>query len=222
MAWFLRVTRFASIHAVYGQEQKNSCGIASVMMVNFKLKKDLIAGAASTVSIPVIGPAIAPVLTQAALKSAVAVEKEVYKAYSDVSGSAYDGSAYTFTDDLAKVLNKLGIGTWEDKMIGEAGVAGAVLDSMDNDAPIILLTNWKADGGGHFVVCDQVHNFMGTNYACICDPWNGDVVLTEFKRGEVFNYTARDPFGSWDIGGTKHSYAAPKESKMNGWIVRRK
>ena len=145
MAWFLRVTRFASIHAVYGQEQKNSCGIASVMMVNFKLKKDLIAGAASTVSIPVIGPAIAPVLTQAALKSAVAVEKEVYKAYSDVSGSAYDGSAYTFTDDLAKVLNKLGIGTWEDKMIGEAGVAGAVLDSMDNDAPIILLTNWKAD-----------------------------------------------------------------------------
>jgi hypothetical protein len=224
MAWFLRVTRFASLHAVYAQEQKNSCGIASVMMVNFKEKKGLIAAAASTAAIPIVGSAIAPALTKAALKSAIAVETEVYKAYAEVSGKAYDGSAYTYTDDLAKVLNKLGIGTWEDKFVGENSVAGAVLDSLTggSEHPIILLTNWKADGGGHFVVCDEVHDFMGTKYACICDPWNGDVVITSFKRGEAFNYTAKDPFGSWDLGGKKHSYAAPQESKMNGWVVRRK
>jgi hypothetical protein len=224
MGWFVRVTRFASVHVVYGQEQKNSCGIACVMMVNFKQKKGLVATAASTAGIPLIGPAVAPVLTKAALDSAVAVEKEVYKAYAEVSGAPYDGTVYTRATLLGRVLSKLGIGEWEGVFIGEGEVAGAVLDSLtgDNDTPIILLTNWKSDGGGHFVVCDQVHKFMGSYYACICDPWNGDVVITKFERGQPFEYTAKDPFGSWSIGGFKHEYGAAQESKMNGWVIRKK
>src|SRR5262245_31467256 len=142
MGWFVRVTRFASVHMVYGQEKENSCGIASCIMVNFKMKKGLVASAASTISLPGIGPTIAPILTKAALNSAVAIEQEVDKVYSDVSGTNYDGSAYTFTDQLAKVLNKLGIGTWEDKFVGESGVAGAVMDSLNgsDSYPIVILT----------------------------------------------------------------------------------
>lgn len=222
MGWFVRITRFASVHMVYGQEKENSCGIACCMMVNFKQKKGLIARAAATSAIPVVGPMIAPTLTSAALKSAVAIEEEVYKVYGEVSGAPYDGSAYTWTDQLPKVLNKLGIGTWQEAWVGEGGVAGAVLDSLSrpNGYPIILLSNWNL-GGGHFVVCDEVNTVLGTSYASICDPWNANVVVTSFKRGEVFKYTGKDPFGSWDLGGIKHSYETNNDGKLSGWVIRR-
>lgn len=222
MGWFVRVTRFGSVHMVYGQEKDCSCGIASIIMINFKMKKGRIAAAASTASIPVIGPAIAPALTGLALKDAVAAEEEVYKTYSEVSGTKYDGSTYTWSDQLPKVMNKLGIGTWKDKFVGESGVAGAILDSVDsNSYPILLHTTWNVGGGGHFIVCDQVHDFMGTKYACICDPWNGDVVITSFEKGKIFNYTGKDPAGSWSIGGIKHSYDTPNPGKMSGWVIQR-
>ena len=218
MAWFLRFTRFVSVHAVYAQENENSCGIASVIMVNFKLKKDLILSAASTASIPYVGPAIAKKLTGAALDSAIAAEKEVYKIYGNVSGKTYDGSVYTFADELAKTLNKLGIGNWEAKFVGETSVAQAVLDSVTKEVPIIMLTNWDV-GGGHFVVCDEV-NGSDPSYASVCDPWDGDVHVVKFKKGETFRYLAEKQLLSWDIGGIRHEYATASGGKMNGWVVR--
>ena len=38
MGWFFRTSK-NGIHAVYSQQAEESCGIACVIMVNFKLKK---------------------------------------------------------------------------------------------------------------------------------------------------------------------------------------
>ncbi len=224
MAWFVRFTRFGEAHMVYSQEAENSCGIASVIMVNFKLKKGLIGAAAATSAIPIVGPAVSSALTGAALKAAVLAEKEVYKAYEKVSGSPYDGSTYTYTDDLAALLNTLNLGAWEQKNLAETDVAQAVIDSVCGTPsyPIILLTNWVVGGGGHFVVVDSVNTFLGTKYASICDPWDGDVHVQSFTAGSRFDYLADKPRGSWSLGGYRHEYASADTGRMKGWVVRHK
>jgi len=48
-SWFMRIDRYASVHAVRSQDtvtkggadSSNSCGIASILMTNFKMKKHL-------------------------------------------------------------------------------------------------------------------------------------------------------------------------------------
>jgi hypothetical protein len=41
MSWHISLTRFASAHIVKKQDAVNSCGIACILMVNFKIKKGL-------------------------------------------------------------------------------------------------------------------------------------------------------------------------------------
>jgi len=222
MGWFVRFTRFGSVHMVYAQEQSNSCGIASVIMTNFKVKKGRIAAAAATATLPIIGGAIAPVLTQAALRDAVRMETEVYRIYGNVIGSAYDGTTDTMGRHLATVLNRLGMGTWRRDFIAESEVGQAVIDSVSgpNSYPIILLTNWNV-GGGHFVVVDEVHSFAGARYACVNDPWDGDVHITRFNVGSPFDYSAARGRFSWDLGGQRHEYTGTSNGRMNGCVIRR-
>ena len=200
MAWFVRFTRFGQTHMVYAQERDQSCGIACAMMVNFKLNK-----------------------FRFGAKTFLA-EEEVYQAYSQVSGLNYQGRRPTDARLLDDVLNRLNIGRWEAVWVGEANVADAVIASVTgtNWDPIILLTNWVVGGGGHFVVVDAVNTFLGTHYASICDPWDGNVHIQSFTPGQRFVYLADTPRLSWDLGGTRHEYAAAAEGRMNGWIVRRR
>lgn len=219
MAWFTRFTRFGDTHMVYVQEAENSCGIASVMMVVFKVNK--------------LSPG----------RQAVHNEQAVYRAYDRHfqtmlpavrGGTAYDGSIYTYASVLARTLNDLNCGTWEARNIGEGAVSQAIVDSVGTDivggnpivntlnrgTPIILLTRWWV-GGGHFVVVDTVNNFLGTLYASVCDPWDGNVHITEFAPGQSFHYEASTPRLSWDLGGTRHEYAAASGSTVRGWVIRR-
>jgi len=60
MSWFARFDRFGSGHMVRSQDATYGCGICSIAMVNFKMKKGLIAagaaaGAALGSVVPVLG-----------------------------------------------------------------------------------------------------------------------------------------------------------------------
>lgn len=217
MGWFSRFTRFADMHMVYGQEAVNSCGIASVMMVVFKINK-LVPGA------------------QALYK-----EKEVYAAYdkhlagSDVDTGSYDGSVYTYAGLLAKTLNDLKVGSWEAKFVGAAAVPQAIMDAVGVDYvgagpifngirrkdPIIVLVNWAGNMGGHFVVVDTVNKIMNNTWASVCDPWDADVHITPMTKGAPFNYTGKTQWSSWSLGGVKQEYTTESNGAVQGWVVRR-
>jgi hypothetical protein len=210
MGWFTRFTRFGDVHIVFSQEGDNACGIACVTMCVFKINK------------------FRPGAT------AVHRERDIYTRYSAVSHATYDGSAYTFTNHLASVLNQLGCGSWEQANVGENGVAEAIIRSVGVDLvgaglvanaahrswPIIVLVSWN-NAGAHFVVVDTINQLGGTMYASVCDPWDGDVHITEITAGQAFNYTgAPSPF-SWSIGSPEHSYASSMSGAALGWVVRR-
>ena len=39
MSWFVRISRFASVHMVRSQAKNMSCAMASIVMVNFKIRR---------------------------------------------------------------------------------------------------------------------------------------------------------------------------------------
>src|SRR4051812_30681300 len=156
MAWFVRFTRFGDAHLVYAQEEKNSCGIACVMMTVFKINK--------------LTPGV----------RALHSEQEIYNVYSRVSHTHYNGSSYSYANFLASSLNQLRVGKWKAEDVGNDHVARRVADSVGTSSigpvvnyskehsPIIVLVGWKK-GGAHFVVVDSVVSFMGSLYASVCD-----------------------------------------------------
>jgi hypothetical protein len=163
------------------------------------------------------------------------LEKQIYTVYGQTAGEDYDGSSYTYAEYLADTLNKLNCGTWQATNVGPHGVANAIVKSVGMDIaggdpvintlargwPIIILTKWTRDGGGHFVVVDTVNNFMGSLFASVCDPWDGDVHIVPFRSGSVFHYVGRHQPLSFDNGGKKHNYHGESAGNMNGWIVQR-
>ena len=220
MAWFTRFTRFGDAHLVYAQEEENSCGIACILMVVFKINK-LRPGA-----------------------QALHQETQIYRAYDRHfatmrpavrGGTPYDGSVYTYATILARTLNDLNCGTWEAVNLNENAVSQAIVDSVGTDvvgagpvvnaltrgSPIILLTRWDV-GGGHFIVVDTVNNFLGRLYASVCDPWDGNVHITRFSTGSPFEYEASTPRFSWDLGGRRHEYSGASGSTVRGWVIRRR
>jgi hypothetical protein len=212
MGWFTRFTRFGDPHLVYSQEADNSCGIACVRMVVFKTNK-LTPGSKATYA-----------------------EQQIYTRYSIASSATYTGSAYTFTNHLATTLNGLDCGVWEQANVGVNGVSDAIFDSVGTDYvgagpianaihrnwPIIVLVHWDANNA-HFVCVDTVNNFLGSTYASVCDPWDGDVHITPIKRGSPFGYVGQPNRSSWAIGTPEHNYSGGGSSgAAQGWVVRRK
>ena len=218
--WYVRLTRFASVHMVYAQMAQNSCGMGCMMMVNFKVKKGIMAagiGAAANVSVvPVIGSYLGATLAKAALDYAVKSEPQVYAEYTKVTGSPYDGSTYSDCTFFPDVLKNLGLGNWEAHWAGQSGFAKAAKDAVAAGAPVIGLVAWSG-GGAHFVVIDEFH---GTS-ACVCDPWDAQVHITPMTDGSPVTYNA-DPVIGWSIGGKKNTYPVGQTGTFNGWIVRRK
>ena len=113
-SWFMRIDRYASVHAVRSQDtvkkdgadSSNSCGIASILMVNFKQKKHLmVAGISTGASIASsgapLGTFIGGALAKSSFDQAVKEEPEIYKIYGDVTGSTYDGSTTTIAGRCA-------------------------------------------------------------------------------------------------------------------------
>lgn len=202
MSWHIRLTRFASAHLVKQQEKVNSCGIACILMINFKLKKGLMAAgmaAGSAVSvIPIPGASyVGLTLSKGAVDMALRSEPEVYKVYGGVVGTAYDGNSYTDALKHPAVLAKLGLGRWECAWVGPGGMSAAVKAAVAAGAPCIAHVVWGS-GGAHFVCIDDVYG----SSACVNDPSDGDVIVTAMGDGSVIQY--RDNSGTF-----------------SGWIVRR-
>jgi hypothetical protein len=194
MAWFSRFTRFGDVHLVYGQEANMSCGIASVMMCIFKINK-LKPGA-----------------------TAVTVEKDIYKKYEQQTGGTYKPELTgTYPQHLAAVLNGFTKGNWRWHQKPPEDVAQLLLDKVGTVGgigptitvnPVILGVDWDL-GGAHWIVVDTVRTFMGSYYATICDPWDTNVHIQEFKPGHVFFYDAAQGGFMIDFGGTHKGKTSP-------------
>ena len=228
-SWFMRIDRYASVHAVRSQDtvirnggdSSNSCGIASILMTNFKEKKHLMvagisAGAAISSSGVPGGTYIGGQLSQMAIDQAVKEEPEIYKIYTAVTGSLYDGSSYSNALNFPEVLRQLGLGTWECVNVGEGGFFAAAKASTDKGHPVIGHVAWNG-GGAHFVCIDEAHD----STISVCDPWDAELRIVDAKAGSPINY---DPSGwvwSFSLGGNRHKYGTPSPGKFSGWIVRK-
>ncbi len=228
MSWFVRLSRFASVHMVRSQDKEMSCGMASIVMMNFKIKKGLMfagmsAGAQLSASGVPGGSYVGQTLSQAAYDYAVKSEQEVYKIYNKHEGGTHDFDTTGAAPSLyPKVLADLGLGQWERVNVGEAGIAQAAIDATKDGIPCMLGVSWD-NGGGHAVVCDETHDFFGNKYLCICDPYNGELYVVSCTPGQSVRYDASDkPISTGTLfGGNARDYGATK-GKLNGGITRRK
>jgi hypothetical protein len=236
MAWFVRVDRYGSVHMVRsqdtvtkgGSDSSNSCGIASVMMVNFKVKMHLVLNGTPSGSgvkaSKLKGSYTGGQLAKDAIRAAQSTEPEIYKIYSSVTGSVYDGSSYTFADKLAVVLNKLNIGTWEALAL-QRDMFANIQAATEDGYPIIALCHWD-NGGGHFCCIDETHTFLG-NTISVCDPWDGEQRIVDASAGVGQSAIRYDPSGFvWStgaaFGGNRHNYDKSAKGYFDGWIVRRR
>jgi len=229
-SWFARFDRFGSVHAVRSQDtitdstgadSSNSCGIASILMINFKMKKHLMlagmsAGASIASSGVPLGGFIGAGLARSAFNQAVKEEPEIYKIYSAVTGSVYDGSTYSNMSFYPEVLRRIGLNDWEFAVLTPSQVFDAVKASTDAGNPVIAAVSWNG-GGGHGVVIDQVHS---GGYVCVCDPWDGELRLIRGSSGNVINYDSTGSVWSFSLGGNRHT--GGNTGSFNGWLVRKK
>jgi hypothetical protein len=230
-SWFARFDRFGSVHAVRsqdtikdsaGEDVSNSCGIACILMVNFKMKKHLMlagmsAGAAIASSGAPLGGYIGGSLARSAFDQAVKEEPAIYKIYSAVTGSVYDGSAYSYATDFPEVLRQIGLVGWEALQLSPEKVFDAVKESTDAGNPVIALVDWD-NGGSHFVVIDQVHP---GGYVCVCDSWDGQLRLVKGSSDKFLDYDTTGAVWSFSLGGNRHT-ASKNTGFFGGWIVRKK
>lgn len=228
MSWFVRLSRFASVHMVRSQDKDMSCGMASIVMMNFKIKKGLMfagmaAGAQLSASGIPGGSYVGQTLSKAAFDYAVKSEQEVYKIYDKYEGGTHNFDTTGATPSFyPNVLADLGLGQWERVSVGEAGIAQAAIDATANGSPCMLGVSWD-NGGGHAVVCDETHDFFGNKYLCICDPYNGELYVVSCTPGQTVRYDASDkPISTGTLfGGNARDYGATK-GKLNGGITRKK
>jgi hypothetical protein len=231
VSWFVRITRFGSVHMVRSQDKDMSCAMASIVMVNFKVKKGymfagMAAGAGLSVSPIPLGSYIGSTLSQAAIDYAVKSEQEVYKLYEKAKGAAHDFDTKGAKPSLLpQVLQDLGLGQWECVDVGETALAQAIIDATAGGTPVIIACVWDG-GGGHALVVDETHSFFGSKYLCVCDPWDGELRIVSCTPGSTVRYDGSySPISSGTFfGGDAHEYNPSKNNKgkFDGRIIRRK
>lgn len=222
--WFVRIDRYASVHLVRSQDQGNSCAMASLCMVNFKMKKYLMAAGlsagAAVQSIPIPGANwIGYQLGRAALRDAVRSEASVRALYVANKGAEHDFETTPAQRNFYPlILRDLGLGTWETVNVGPNGVVQAAIDACAGGKCCMLSVSW-AGGGGHAIVCDEVHTLFGPTL-CLCDPWDGELRLVSGTVGNAVTYDAAYQPLSFTLFGERRSYAGGTGT-LNGWITRR-
>jgi len=226
MGWFARIDRFGSGHMVRSQDAQFGCGISSIAMVNFKMKKGLLAAgmaAGTAVSVvPVIGGYLGATLAKRALDDAVKTEEEVRQAYVSVSGQNVDLNAQGARwDQYPAVLAALGLGTWIGVDTGATGFAQGVADATKDGAPVIVVVGYPG-GGEHAMVIDETHSWIGGRYLCVCDPWDGELRLLWCAAGQATPaYDATQQPVSVTFWGDRRSSRGSAIGTFNPWIVKR-
>jgi len=230
MAWFSRFDRYGSAHMVRSQDtvmaggtdSSNSCGISSIMMVNFKVKMHLLLrglAAGAGVQASPVGTFVGGQLADG-IAAAQATEPEIYQIYTDVTGSPYDGASYSDCTYFPTVLQRLGLGSWETVWIN-GSMFDAIKAATDDGYPCIALCHWTG-GGGHFCCIDETHTFI-SNTISVCDPWDGEQRIVSAPSGGTIPY---DPSGfvfstGAFFGGNRHTYDSAAPGAFDGWITRK-
>lgn len=197
-SWSVKIDHYASVHVVRKQDEENSCGIASILMVNFKQKKHLMAAGVATGSLlsiggGAIGSYVGSELSGYSLKQAVKDEPEIYKIYSDVTGSLYDGTTYSNALKFPEVLSRLGLGAWVCFNAGESGFFDTAKASTDAGKPVIGHIKWAGNKCAHFVVIDDAHD----DSLSVCDPGGGELRIIRAKSGAIVKYHASGAIGTF-------------------------
>jgi hypothetical protein len=196
--WFVRFSRFGTTHLVRAQDGPRACGIASVMMTCCRMNKW------TTVSEGMLS------------------EDNVYTKYAGVSGAPYNGTTNTGGGFLVPLLNSLGIGNWVETFYGPSGVGAEIIKAATtfqlSTMPVIAHMNW-ANGEGHYVVIDNVFTILGTSYACVNDPWDGNIHVTSFQTGSPITYNSGTPTFSFDVWGSHFSYTPGSQATFSGFLM---
>lgn len=202
--WHVRQSSLGTVHVVKQQANPESCGIACVLMVNFRMKKGLMAvgvaaGAALRV-VPLFGGYIGSQLAWQAIQYAVKSEESVYRAYAEVSGEGpYDGSAPTKLIHLPQVLERLGCGAWEAVEVGKDGFTKAAREANDAGSPIIAAVEKPGIRVQHAVVVDGVYPGFPRDYATVCDPSDGHVHVVDVRDGAAVTFKSNISFSGFII-----------------------
>lgn len=202
--WHVRLSSLGTVHVVKQQSRPESCGIACVLMVNFRLKKGLmavgIAAGAALQAAPGVGAFIGAQLSRQALQYALRSEESVYEAYAEVSGEGpYDGTGPTRLIHLPQVLEKIGCGAWEAADVGKDGITQAARDANAGGSPIIAAVEKPGVRVQHVVVIDGVHAGFLRDKATVCDPADGDVHIVELRDGAVVTFKSNITFSGFVI-----------------------
>lgn len=202
MAWFVRLTRFASAHMVYAQEKDNTCGFACVVMVHFKINKGkivkgFVAGAAMS-GLPFLSSDIGATMAKQGIDDAVKTEKFVRSCYPH--NSTFNENSHLFADELPAILKNAGLGRWKHLKVTPTEAAKEIRDAIAKASPVIAHIEWH-EGNGHFVVVDEIHG----DHGCFCDPWDGDVHVTKMVDGEPIEYDASRKPPSITLSGKRHA-----------------
>ncbi|CAN5290802.1 hypothetical protein BH10PSE15_BH10PSE15_04530 [soil metagenome] len=189
--WRVRLTSRGTAHMVKQQQMPMSCGMASCAMVNYKMKKGALLtavaeDAALSVGIPIFGAMIGAELTREAVDYAVKSEPEVYKIYSQVTGSPYDGNIGTDVEKYPEVLRQLNCGDWETLTVPANGVGNSISSALLRGSPVIACVSWFS-GGSHAVVIDPTFYAPGQTWF-VCDPGDGDVHVTATSNEKLVFY----------------------------------
>lgn len=195
-SWFLRIDRFADTHIVAAQGKDQSCALASIKMVHFKINK--------------LKPGASALTTERRLE-------ELYKKKAKETAHDFD-QAGSNPQVMVDVLNSMGTGMWTiewpaihavgDRVaqlvgVDQFGLGITGINAATRRYPVILACYWQPKGG-HAIVVDTVTSVpaMGT-YATICDPWDANIHFEKLEKGKPFTYTPKAAAGINIWGKTK-------------------
>jgi len=173
MGWHTRVSRFGSVHQVFHQKDVNSCGPSCALMLYQRMR-------------------------------GVKLDKDDsykgYDAYGNQNhgqrqgaavGGAYDGSAGTWFDDMARLMrNSLGESCKPFQGTFQECTDLALLFVRDG-VSILGSIGWYNNNqrnGGHWIVLDRVENLFGKKYMVASDPGDGHVHVSSITKGQPFSY----------------------------------
>jgi hypothetical protein len=192
-SWFLRIDRFSDVHIVAAQSKDQSCALASIKMVYFKMNK--------------LRPGASNLATERELE-------KLYKQKARETSHDFDQEGSN-PEVMVDVLNAMGMGQWAidwppvtdvsariEKYVGvdQFGLGITGINAASRKYPVILACYWQPRGG-HAIVVDTVTRvpLMG-NYATICDPWDADVHFEKIEIGRPLTYNPR-AVGGWNFWG---------------------
>ena len=204
MAWFTRIDRFGDTHLCFSQEETDSCGLACVKMILFKINK--------------LRPGHTAIATEQWIE-------QIYKKYDPTA--VHVGSEGIDLNCMVGALNELKIGTWKYASPPNQDIPELLISKLTPDVvglgpintilrgyPILMGVHWGG-GGGHAVLLDTINKFPFANswWGSVCDPGDGDVHITPLEKGKQLTYKGQRTkwsFNTPGLGKPQHNYQKNK------------